>query len=188
MTRLDELTGPPIVGQTYSVPTVRYGWAGREFVWPVLTPLHTDPELGFDVPHWQVDGRFTTREMDAHAFAYVMANAPSDHYESSGKPIAYQAADCASTIALIEQPGLPMPTMATWRPMRCQRREIKRIWRCGETIARIEAHCGDNRAIRLNGRLLCPHKGADLTAIPVDADGFARCPMHQLRVRVAGDD
>ena len=184
MQRLDELKEPPRVGRKYLVPTVTYGWAGRAFAWPVLTPLHTDAELGFDVPHWQVDGRFTTRDMDAHAYAMVMAGCPTEQYDNSDKPLAYKMADCASTIALIEEAGIPMPTVPTWRAMRCQRREIKRIWRCAKTIAKIEDYCSDHHAVRRGNRILCPHKGADLTSIPVNAEGYARCPMHQLLVKV----
>ena len=30
---------------------------------------------------------------------------------------------------------------------------------------------------------LCPHRGYDLTSIPIDADGCRRCPIHQLKVQ-----
>ena len=29
----------------------------------------------------------------------------------------------------------------------------------------------------------CPHRGYDLTSVPIDADGCRRCPIHQLKVR-----
>ena len=31
---------------------------------------------------------------------------------------------------------------------------------------------------------VCPHRGYDLRAVPVDADGCRRCPLHQLPVRL----
>ena len=30
---------------------------------------------------------------------------------------------------------------------------------------------------------ICPHKGYDLTSVPIDADGYRQCPLHQLMVR-----
>ena len=30
---------------------------------------------------------------------------------------------------------------------------------------------------------ICPHKGYDLRSVPIDADGYRQCPLHQLRVR-----
>ena len=32
-------------------------------------------------------------------------------------------------------------------------------------------------------RDVCPHRGYDLTNIPIDDKGFRQCPLHQLRVR-----
>ena len=39
-----------------------------------------------------------------------------------------------------------------------------------------EDACGD----------ICPHRGYDLRNVPIDADGYRQCPLHQLRVRVRG--
>ena len=30
---------------------------------------------------------------------------------------------------------------------------------------------------------VCPHRGYDLRTIPIDGDGYRRCPLHQLKVK-----
>lgn len=44
----------------------------------------------------------------------------------------------------------------------------------------------DMAAVEVNGRWLCPHRGADLTSVPQDANGDVRCPLHGARVRIPG--
>jgi nitrite reductase/ring-hydroxylating ferredoxin subunit len=49
----------------------------------------------------------------------------------------------------------------------------------------LRKHYGEPaEAIRLaDGRKLCPHRKADISSFPIDAEGMVICPLHGLKVR-----
>lgn len=85
MQRVDEMTEPPIVGQTYLVPCV-YGTTDKRddperYCWlPIIGPPHSDKEyIGFEPVHFHYDHRFLSpRERGSfylsHPLFYVMSN------------------------------------------------------------------------------------------------------------------
>jgi hypothetical protein len=74
MTRIDELTSPPVPGQYYLVPVVNglwrshingY-WISRMGWWPVMGELHEDTKFfHFTDQHYHLDRRFLKAERDA---------------------------------------------------------------------------------------------------------------------------
>lgn len=185
--KITELTSAPTVGEFYMVPTVHYHWAGRYFDWPVILPLHFDPDLNFDVPHWNVDVRFTDAAIHEHCRTYALGPMRmAEHYAQLGLEGEAIGIDCAAIVALIYgPPGGVLPTRPTWKRLRCERSEYVRAYRCPVITEKVQSQFPDPAlpAIR-HGRMFCPHKGADLTGVAPDADGFVRCPLHQLRVFV----
>lgn len=57
---IDSLTAPPVVGERYPVPCLR-SRCGRH-LFPILGPLHADPEIEVPDVHGHLDLRFVTDE------------------------------------------------------------------------------------------------------------------------------
>lgn len=173
--KLSDLREPPVVGQFYLVPVVRADcYAGLFRDLPVIGPAHTDVQhFNFPHRHYHIDARFLTKmERDIIRRAYypdvdhhfVVGAMPLTNLQDGGiKPGRPKLARrrCASTAAVYRHDDKPA--------VRAFREEF-----------------GTPDAIELpDGRKLCPHRKADLTQFPTDADGFVTCPLHGLRVRCA---
>lgn len=179
---IDTLRSPPRVGANYLVPTIEHNWAGQLFAWPVLLPMHTDPDLGFDLPHWNVDARFITAEMERHLTAQLR------HAYPPAKVASRSAFHLAATMVLADERGSKfLPHVPTWRALEC-RRATSPATQFPDWMAEcIQAQFSSPaRPRKRGGRMYCPHRGADLTAIKPDRQGFVRCPLHGLRVQVRG--
>jgi hypothetical protein len=178
--RIDGLTAPAVLQKLYMVPTIEYVWHGRWDVWPVWRPKHHDREVGFNLEHYHIDGRFLTgaqwRFFDGKKFV------------KSGRPKEFHL---AAAPLLYISPGytggyLPFPEP--------QYRRLRLLWEIvypadyllnnfpgGQTpIHQIAAaHKGKSLADP-TGRQICPHKGAALAGVRRDADGGVTCPLHGL--------
>ena len=179
---LSELREPPIVGRYYMVPVIEnYPWRGRVRDWPVMGPLHTDVDFfNFPDAHYHVDLRFVPkREYDAATGALGWHRSTGDRDRD------------ATLVAQgypLQSRGVPLPI---GRPT-LQRRK------CGRSIApasllnladkareKMIARYGNpaDPIRKPDGRLLCPHRKADLSTFEPDASGIVICPLHGLRVR-----
>ena len=71
------------------------------------------------------------------------------------------------------------------RPMQCVRRDVWR-GRVGAQVAAdfIYVAPAEGKAVRREGRLFCPHKGADITACPRMPSGHVACPLHGMLLSI----
>lgn len=182
--KLCEITGAPVVGETYLVPTVRAHWAwnGARVLsdWPVIGPRHFEGCL-----HWHLEPRFLTPDQEVATEAEERRHglAPVDREEALAAGIWWPGLRAARNEPLPDFSGmffgLPVGPVV-FLPLRCRRptvpREYNHFWGLSrEPVDPVRS---------ADGRPLCPHKGADLTNVPCDAEGHAICPLHSLRVRV----
>jgi hypothetical protein len=58
-------------------------------------------------------------------------------------------------------------------PARCLR---ERKWPAGLAISGATNYA--TKPVYKNGRFYCPHRGADVTGMPMSREGFIRCPLH----------
>ena len=201
--------GPYEIGERYEVTEVLGWWLGTwteppEWT-PVMGPLHQDLEH-FEVEdhHYHVDPRFIDEHTEEQAFlaterrllftdddwhrAYriVVAAFPvpenGDRYfvvkshrteiharDEYGKRIDHRTKGWGAARIRLRRRTLECrrelpPASITADDMNIGFHELHNAYR---------GACGD----------VCPHKGYDLRSIPVDRDGYRRCPMHQLRVK-----
>lgn len=176
--KTDTLIAPPRVGTTYLVPSIEHEWAGRSFAWPVLTPMHTDPELGFDLPHWNIDARFITAETEDHLTAQL-----GDAY-STEIAADRTAFDLAAAMVLPDDNGR-LCQVPSWQALTCRRATAPATRFPDWMVERIrfQVPC-PAQARERDGRIYCPHRDADLTAMKPDREGFVLCPLHGLKVQV----
>lgn len=170
--RLSDLREPPVEGRSYLVPAISYPYFGAMDVWPVFGPMHTDVEfLHFPHAHYHVDARFLTARQHQRLLT---------HAEWGG----------IETVV----GRWPLKTMGTALPTgrpglirrRCRRAGYGHAFQNNPTIEAMRAHYGHPApAVRLaDGRVLCPHRKADLTQLPPDDAGNVLCPLHGLKVCV----
>lgn len=170
--KLADLREPPVVGRFYLVPAiVGYPYFGKVDTWPVIGPKHADGEFIklFD-EHYHIDARFLTAAQER----FAMGSYSLSIEEVVGRtPLATR--------------GSPLPKgRPTLVRRKCRRDTYGHVYGHHDEIKAMRAHYGEPDAIRLaDGRTLCPHRKADLTQFPRDADGMVTCPLHGLRVRCA---
>lgn len=171
---LADLREPPVVGMFYMVPAIeRYPYHGRVDTWPVIGPKHTDMDF-FDFPseHYHVDARFITARQERFLVGYWKLWQQSVVDVVGRSPIASR--------------GHPLPK---GRPIlvrrKCRTAAYGYSFSSMKPVQALRAHYGDPaQPIRLaDGRLLCPHRKADLSQFPADEAGMVTCPLHGLRVQ-----
>lgn len=149
------------IGRFYQVPTVRgqFHWILDD--WPVLGPLHQDEEIiKFPDLHYHFDFRFLNTWQ--YKYFQELRLQPVHRWvltEHSGVklgPVIYRKKKCRRLM-----PGFPQ-IMGGW------------------LTALAEAY--KNHTFK---DMICPHKGASLRGLPVDAEGCITCPLHGLRWHVA---
>ena len=196
--------GPYIVGQTYRVPCVRGTWSTFGPVWwPVNGPLHDDEHLlNFPWDHWHIDHRFVT--VAKWRAGATLERGPKLHFYSRPlhtmfvEPLGYPKpvdhikmpavgdADAGTHESedVIRQrrvkPYLETLPRKSWYQLR-----RKVCLRQYESIPELEKFSEKLREDFIASRLdlkrrICPHKGADLSTIPV-RDGVIECPLHGLQ-------
>lgn len=171
---LSELREPPVVGRYYMVPVIDFPYYNRVDAWPTIGPLHHDRGdlIGFHPLHFHVDVRFLTGRQ-------------AQHLRRRGY---YESVEMVVTNTPLNRTDLEVP-----RKPRLERRRCRvSSWQWtppgpAPWIPKFDARYGKiAEPIRIKGdRLLCPHRKADLSSFPPDADGIVTCPLHGLRVRCA---
>ncbi len=168
---LSELREPPIVGRWYMVPVVeQYRYHDRIDDWPVIGPLHDDRRFfNFVPPHYHVDARFVTARQE-----WAMG---VDDFET--------VEDVVGRYPLSTHHWPHMKGRPALARRRCRRSFYGYSFGDKTEIQAINAAYGAPAAaiVLPDGRKLCPHRKADLSQFPVDADGVVTCPLHGLRVR-----
>lgn len=169
---------PLIIGKRYKVPCVWAQWGSSKFAWlPVLGPKHDDADIiGFEPQHYHIDARFLApRAYDART---------ERHYRGSlgitgvpiHEPYPNRTNRHAYNIAGIAPPVLRWRTY--WREWPIAE-FIEATLRPRGWMTKLEAAYA---CARLKG-MICPHRGADLSSMPV-VDGKVTCPLHGLRWNV----
>ena len=187
------------VDRLYPVTEVLGWWcqatAASPAWFPVMGELHQDKET-FDIEelHYHVDPRFLDDRYESgvsltntgwhRAYHEVMVS-----FAAAEHPTAYVVLTDAGSILYSRGDHRILRWMtgaegrvliqSRTRSMRCRRplppaplrdepatgfRELREAYKNAE---------GD----------ICPHKGYDLRSVPIHADGYRQCPLHQLRVR-----
>lgn len=172
---LSELREPPVVGRYYMVPTIHGALLEITDDWPVLGALHHDRggPLNFPHNHYHVDARFLTAGQERKLRPWASGSLVGEPIERvvSGWVIHNLRWNC------IGRPPLARK--------RCRRESWN--YAAGHMLAiqRLREERGDpvEPIRRADGRLLCPHRKADLSQFPPDQDGIVTCPLHGLRVR-----
>lgn len=180
---LSDLREPPVVGHRYLVPVVRnWTYHGRMGTWPVLGSLHDDRDFfEFQERHYHVDQRFLTEAQCRHL------------------QVEMGRGDLGVRLAMlgghdIEAFMNEWPLSSNYvkhrkgRPELAVRQCIRSTFTFSLRHAAIEkmrAHYGEPaEPVRLgDGRILCPHRKADLSTFEPDANGVVTCPLHGLRVQ-----
>ena len=170
--KVTELTADPTIGEFYLVPCVQlvesYSFFGAGDWIPVLTPLHTDAEIGVKYPHWHYDYRF----FDSDVYERILRYEDGDRNRASS----YQRA------GIILWPSFPyektqIVTSETpeFRRLKCKRTH-NRAW---PTVSHIhpvlEAQFKDARVKNHT----CPHRGVSMLGCKVEV-GKRICPAHGL--------
>lgn len=173
MERIEDLRAPPIVGQIYLVPTVRYVYFDILADWPVIGPKHNDTEiLDFPWPHYHVDARFVPaslerRIVDPDSYLNVNLDAVVGH-----APLRRRTDFRRDEIEPHPQPVL--------RPRQCRRADTRYQWGDRAPIQRLRAAFWNKRLVDTPCGRVCPHKGAPVDSL-VPVAGVITCPLHGLR-------
>lgn len=161
---ITRLVRPPRVGALYRVPCVRV-----RSVWiAVRLPRHRDN--GVPQPHVHADMRFFTQEM-------------RDILCTTGTVLPHELDLLRSPRAeVIDVSRGADRKILKWRTLACLRSDA---WAAGP-LTSSGATAKTRPAVAANGRHYCPHKLADLTDVPWDSRGRARCPLHGQLVQCWG--
>jgi hypothetical protein len=176
MMTLSDLREPPVIGQFYLVPVVRYGFYDRVMDWPVLGPLHHDKgPINFPHLHYHLDKRFLTK--DQMEFIARRAWAYGIDRIINGYPLA-QGDDQHRKFGEIPRKPRLARRKCTQSIQAWTGQEASKKWGLQILYGTPAAPA----LKRTDGRMLCPHRKVDLSQIPADADGLTTCPLHGLRV------
>lgn len=153
-------------GKFYRMPVVKADWMGRVGEYVVMGPEHDDADyIGFELPHWHVHPQFCTE--------YGLKL----NETSSGKTVPRWV---HAVLAPSSEGYTPLeiePEYVGLRLRKCRRPmpeySVVPPW-SGELSAAMR-----DRPLKLD-HPVCPHKGADLSCVPV-RDGVITCPLHGLR-------
>ena len=180
------------LGHCYDVPVVRGRWYGTAPAdWPVLGPRHDDREIiGFDQQHYHLDGRFIAPRL----WRTVVNKQKARDRAFPAKlfcPTLPRGWAATLNIVLTVHPS-PLPTREVV-PLGTRRLRLRR-----QPPPDLDTHYAAAHGLftkwyeplqdayqdaRLRGHV-CPHRGADLTGLPLDDEGCVTCPLHGLRWHV----
>ncbi|WP_332772956.1 Rieske 2Fe-2S domain-containing protein [Phenylobacterium sp.] len=171
--KVTHLSGPPVVGCSYLVPTIVYPWllSSRTGPWPVFPNLHEDAELlGFKWDHYHIDPRF----LDART--WEMADSYNLKTDALG---VCQGFPLATVIGGKLRPHPPI----VWRRRVCKRELGTYRFHYQENIGKIAKVYAGQQCERARTGWVCPHRNYPLGSIEPDINGVITCPLHGLKVR-----
>ena len=171
-----------VIGKHYTRPCVKAMWDRKIAWWPVLGPLHEDSEfINYPYQHWHVDYRFLSKKNQSFdAFAL-----PIMHYlviePDHGKPVSELESDRAKWgEAAFSRLALGDTRWFAWRSRKCQASWPDHPSRQTKWIGDMENAYAGSSALRPDGSLVCPHRGAPLDGLR-QSDGCVTCPLHGLK-------
>lgn len=159
------------IGKFYNVPTVHGIYWGIEGDWPVIGEFHEDSALiGFPDWHWHVDVRFIGKGN------YEQLNADhnlggSQYFVRAGPLMVHAGFLNSRKFTPTDRP-----------PVVYKRRQCKREYHHSKPVdgakwlAALEAAHADKTLAKGH----CPHRGADISSLPVDRFGCIECPLYGL--------
>lgn len=172
---VEDLTTPPVVGQTYIVPCVlgslayiRPARATAQW-WPVLRPSHQDSRYAIQTRTIWRDGEEVEEEFweddpsTPHHYHVDPRFAPAELYSPTERELGswHNTIDIQSEVEFREMECVrEMPIQVLYRQL-------------GRRF--VEDH--RDKALKC-GR--CPHKGTNLASMPI-VDGVVTCPTHGLK-------
>ena len=207
MVESDETTpATRVPGRSYACTQVQGWWPDRDgragHWWPVMGPAHDDREY-FDFPmlHYHVDPRLLSDEKTTRWIA-------PEQRRGAGRIWGWQPASY-KVLSQFETNGGGRLTIRPQGGRLLQRegngaerlsrddatilirtRTARRLCRRELPVATFEEGLrGHDGFVKLRASfkdaqgLRCPHRGYDLSSVPIDANGFRQCPLHQLLVR-----
>ena len=165
------------------VPCVFGEWFTWTRWWPVLpSPLHHDIEhLNFTAWHFHVDGRYLTDAQNKRVIGLEVA--PENCHPMYMRPLTvFLRPKTRGHSTEHTAPGFGSATAYCQTRLLPQRRQMPPTPDyCRYSGAFQDLFDAYPNPVAVGGR--CPHKGADLTGLPCNADGTVTCPLHGLRVR-----
>lgn len=185
----------PVVGQTYSVPTVYAEFRGLTSHWPVHPGAHEDENLPGNM-HYHFDPRFLNGEQFAHLKMHSGTTNQAiqflhlDHTDGHIHEAAWQSDDSRGALwhGVYPETG---PANVEYRELKCWRPLPDWVappkdqgWFAED---RYEPTTDKVQPARIDaeGRARCPHRGFDLSCVQKVVDGVKVCPLHGMRVDVS---
>ena len=169
MQRVDHMLEPPIVGQTYLVPSIIYKmFNDNEPRWyPVMGTRHEDADhLKFPWEHFHPDWRF----MPAAVVAKAM--------RAGGRRYGTQALFGYP----LQMHGLDVPEKTEYRRRKCVRTMPENVILASMPLARGHFDAWEGVDAKRGPRgLVCPHRGTILGSVTPNPDGTITCPLHGLK-------
>lgn len=165
--KVDELDGPPIVGEDYLVPCIKVG----RYFQPVFGGAHIDhvrPEL----EHYHPDRRFLSEEIVSGyspkgALPFGVYNPCALTWHNKMQGVVIEAGDPPE-----------------YQPLTCLR-ELPE-W-CGVAPPWLSANDACAKARWKGGNPYCPHQGLQLAQFWDGETEVIRCPLHGLQVDMRRD-
>ncbi|GGN49586.1 hypothetical protein GCM10011349_20370 [Novosphingobium indicum] len=169
---LSDLRVPPVPGQFYMVPVVPYIYCGVKGDWPVIGPMHTDLEhFNFPDAHYHVDPRFLTEQQARRVERYGGTFYGSLAAVTQAQPLFRRGEP--------HEKGRPILKLR-----KCRSADTPYVHGGKPVIQALRADYPNpaEPIRRTDGRLLCPHRKADLSSLVPDDQGIVTCPLHGLHV------
>lgn len=160
------------MGKFYMVPVIdAVNYCGISGPLPVIGPRHTDHDhFNFPYPHYHIDTRFLTARERSKVASFFGAG---------------DANYTAGRMTLSNMHGSIPTGMPGLAKRKCTSVDQHYYHGHEGAVQALRASYPDAQAIvRPDGRLLCPHRKADLSQMAPDADGRVTCPLHGLQVCV----
>jgi hypothetical protein len=155
--RVDRLKEPPVIGQTYLVPTVFGQWHHLLRDWPVIGLKHDDIEhLNFDRVHYHLDTRFLRVSEE------LLYGAPY-------RPLHARGDVPLGPVKLARRKMIRAP-LSFDGP--------------AEFTVKFDAAFAGQQCGKGKRGWVCPHKHFPLGSIE-SIDGVLKCPLHGLRIDAA---
>ena len=184
----------PIVGGTYSVPTVYAEFRGMTCAWPVHHEAHEDENLPGSM-HYHFDPRFLDPTQHAHLKMHAGTTNQAlqfshlAYYGTSTHEADWQSKDSRGALWHGVYPADGEPEIV-YRDLLCRRPlpdwvapPKDQFWYAEDRYVPDTSSVQPARFDK-DGRARCPHRGFDLSCVRKVVGGVKVCPMHGMRVDV----
>ncbi|MEP2977978.1 MAG: Rieske 2Fe-2S domain-containing protein [Lentilitoribacter sp.] len=172
MQHIDELTGSPIVGKYYLVPTVKALWFNSFAEYPVIGPRHNDKQdLEFEPFHFHIDARFISKGTDDLYYWRAVLTSPVSETGRGGQLL-------NDKLISYERKWLCKRQHSPFVGKIC---DMATDGKSPNFMKHVARYAGANVNSDKRG-LVCPHRNVSLANQPVADDGVVICPLHFLQI------